>query len=122
MRRGGRAEWRKGGRLDLLVNNAGIMQKAGVEEISLAAWQRNIMVNLTPPLLMIQAMLPHLRGTSAHDHFALGIGIGQDDMGGLAALNDPIPGRRAIPSSAERDWPRWSRTAGAAAAWGVPRP
>ncbi len=51
------------GRLDLLVNNAGMMQEAGVEEMSLADWQRNIMVNLTAPFLMIQAALPHLRAT-----------------------------------------------------------
>jgi meso-butanediol dehydrogenase/(S,S)-butanediol dehydrogenase/diacetyl reductase len=53
----------RAGRLDLLVNNAGMMQEAGVEEMSLADWQRNIMVNLTAPFLMIRAALPHLRAT-----------------------------------------------------------
>lgn len=53
----------RAGRLDLLVNNAGMMQEAGVEEMSLADWQRNIMVNLTAPFLMIKAALPHLRAT-----------------------------------------------------------
>jgi meso-butanediol dehydrogenase/(S,S)-butanediol dehydrogenase/diacetyl reductase len=51
------------GRLDVLVNNAGMMQEARVEEMSLADWQRNLTVNLTAPFLMIQATLPHLRAT-----------------------------------------------------------
>ncbi|UWR01414.1 SDR family oxidoreductase [Ruegeria conchae] len=51
------------GRLDVLVNNAGMMQEASVDDLSLADWQRNIMVNLTAPFLLIQAALPHLRKT-----------------------------------------------------------
>lgn len=53
----------RSGRLDVLVNNAGMMQEARVEEMSLADWQRNLTVNLTAPFLMIQAALPHLRAT-----------------------------------------------------------
>jgi|TARA_Y100000385_G_C13060312_1_gene624069 meso-butanediol dehydrogenase/(S,S)-butanediol dehydrogenase/diacetyl reductase len=48
-------------RLDVLVNNAGMMQEAGIEEMSLDDWQRTLMVNLTTPFLMIQAALPYLR-------------------------------------------------------------
>ncbi|MEW2914686.1 SDR family oxidoreductase [Leisingera sp. JC11] len=51
----------RAGGLDVLVNNAGMMQEAGVEEMSLDDWQRNLTVNLTAPFLMIQAALPHLR-------------------------------------------------------------
>ncbi|MDW4548919.1 SDR family oxidoreductase [Defluviimonas sp. D31] len=51
----------KAGRLDVLVNNAGVMQEARVEEMSLADWQRTLAVNLTAPFLMIKAALPHLR-------------------------------------------------------------
>lgn len=53
----------RAGRLDILINNAGMMQEAGVEEMSLADWQRNLTVNLTAPFLMIQAALPHLRAS-----------------------------------------------------------
>ncbi|MBY6058216.1 SDR family NAD(P)-dependent oxidoreductase [Leisingera daeponensis] len=52
---------RRAGGLDVLVNNAGMMQEARVEEMSLADWQRNLAVNLTAPFLMIQAALPCLR-------------------------------------------------------------
>jgi len=49
------------GRLDVLVNNAGIMQEASVEDMALADWQRSLNVNLTAPFLMIKHALPHLR-------------------------------------------------------------
>lgn len=49
------------GRLDVLVNNAGLMQEAGVEDMSLADWERTLRVNLTAPFLLIKAALPHLR-------------------------------------------------------------
>jgi meso-butanediol dehydrogenase/(S,S)-butanediol dehydrogenase/diacetyl reductase len=51
----------RAGRLDVLVNNAGMMQEASVETMSLDDWQRNLTVNLTSPFLMIKAALPHLR-------------------------------------------------------------
>lgn len=51
------------GRLDVLVNNAGVMQEAAVEAMSLADWERSLRVNLTAPFLLIQAALPHLRAT-----------------------------------------------------------
>ncbi|NSY40265.1 SDR family NAD(P)-dependent oxidoreductase [Leisingera sp. ANG59] len=51
----------RAGGLDVLVNNAGMMQEARVEEMTLADWQRNLTVNLTAPFLMIHAALPHLR-------------------------------------------------------------
>lgn len=51
------------GQLDVLVNNAGMMQEARLEDMSLADWEHNLMVNLTAPFLMIKAALPHLRAT-----------------------------------------------------------
>lgn len=50
----------RGGRLDVLVNNAGMMQESPVEATSLDDWLRNLTVNLTSPFLTIQAALPHL--------------------------------------------------------------
>ena len=49
------------GRLDVLVNNAGIMQEALAEDMPLAEWGRMIAVNLTSPFALIKAALPHLR-------------------------------------------------------------
>lgn len=49
------------GQLDVLVNNAGMMQEASVEDMSYDDWQRTMMVNLNAPFLLIKSALPHLR-------------------------------------------------------------
>jgi meso-butanediol dehydrogenase/(S,S)-butanediol dehydrogenase/diacetyl reductase len=54
----------KAGKLDVLVNNAGMMQEASVEMMQVDEWQRILTVNLTAPFLMIKAALPHLREQS----------------------------------------------------------
>lgn len=51
----------RAGRLDVLVNNAGVMQEALAEDMSLADWERTITVNLTAPFLLIKAAMPQLR-------------------------------------------------------------
>lgn len=52
---------RRAGRLDVLVNNAGVMEQARVEDMPRAAFERTLAVNLTTPFMLIQAALPHLR-------------------------------------------------------------
>lgn len=54
----------RAGQLDVLVNNAGMMQEALVEDMSLADWERTIAVNLTTPFMLIKAAMPHLRSTA----------------------------------------------------------
>ncbi|WP_438391934.1 SDR family NAD(P)-dependent oxidoreductase [Caballeronia sp. DA-9] len=51
----------KAGRLDLLVNNAGMVQEVLLEDMSLVEWERTLNVNLTTPFMLIAAALPHLR-------------------------------------------------------------
>ena len=47
------------GQLDVLVNNAGMMQEALAEDMSIADFERNITVNLITPFALIKAALPH---------------------------------------------------------------
>ncbi|MEO6605442.1 MAG: SDR family NAD(P)-dependent oxidoreductase [Aeromicrobium sp.] len=49
------------GGLDIVVNVAGIDQFRKFEDLDLATWQRHLGVNLTGPMLMSHAALPHLR-------------------------------------------------------------
>ena len=51
------------GQLDVLINNAGIMQEAYAEDMTLDDWLRTINVNLTAPFLLIKSALSHLRKT-----------------------------------------------------------
>ena len=51
----------RAGRLDVLVNNAGLMKEGTAEEMTLEDWQATLQVNLTAPFLLIKHVLPHLR-------------------------------------------------------------
>lgn len=48
------------GRLDILINNAGVMDEASLDEMSQASWDRTLAVNLTAPALLIKHALPLL--------------------------------------------------------------
>jgi NAD(P)-dependent dehydrogenase (short-subunit alcohol dehydrogenase family) len=55
------------GRLDVLINNAGVDRTAAFEELSLEDWDRILAVNLRGPVVMTRAALPALRA-SGHGH------------------------------------------------------
>jgi NAD(P)-dependent dehydrogenase (short-subunit alcohol dehydrogenase family) len=52
------------GRLDVVVNCAGIFRFGRVEDVTLDEWQRHLAVNLTGPFLISQAAVPHLVETT----------------------------------------------------------
>jgi meso-butanediol dehydrogenase/(S,S)-butanediol dehydrogenase/diacetyl reductase len=49
-----------GGKLDVLVNNAGINQPAPVAELDPQVWQKVLGINLTGPYLLMKAAIPHM--------------------------------------------------------------
>lgn len=51
------------GGLDVVVNVAGINTMSRVEDLPLERWNRILAVNLTGPMLVTRAALPHLRDT-----------------------------------------------------------
>ena len=55
------------GRLDILVNCAGVFTYKAFRETSMEDWRKNLETNLTAPFLMIQSALPLLAG-SDHPH------------------------------------------------------
>lgn len=52
------------GRLDIVVNNAGIMFETPIAEQDLSSWNRMLAVNLTGPMLMIKHAASHLAVTT----------------------------------------------------------
>jgi 3alpha(or 20beta)-hydroxysteroid dehydrogenase len=53
------------GRIDVLVNNAGIIDWASMTESSVAMWQRVIAVNQTGPFLGMRAVAPAMKAQGA---------------------------------------------------------
>jgi 3-oxoacyl-[acyl-carrier protein] reductase len=46
---------------DVLVNNAGVITRAPIEQTSLEAWEEQLGVNLRAPFLLTRALLPAMR-------------------------------------------------------------
>lgn len=51
------------GRVQILINNAGINLRKNLVEFSLAEWRSVVDTNLTSVFLMCRAFVPHMRGT-----------------------------------------------------------
>jgi meso-butanediol dehydrogenase / (S,S)-butanediol dehydrogenase / diacetyl reductase len=54
------------GGLDVCVNVAGINIFSKIEDLPLELWERHLAVNLTGPMLVTQAALPHLRESTGN--------------------------------------------------------
>ncbi len=53
------------GRLDILMNNAGVSHRAFVEEMQEADWDRVLAVNVRAQFLLCRAAIPHLKASPA---------------------------------------------------------
>ncbi len=51
-----------GGKLNVLVNNAGLDPGGTITEVDAALWRKVIEVNLTGPFLLMKAAIPHMIG------------------------------------------------------------
>ncbi len=49
------------GKIDILINNAGIMFRTRILDISLEEWGQTLLVNLTGPFLFTQAVIPSMK-------------------------------------------------------------
>lgn len=65
--------------LHILVNNAGMMVQAPLEEFSVEAWDNVLNLNLRAPFFLTQSLLPSLRAAANMDDPARVINIGSID-------------------------------------------
>lgn len=49
-----------GGKLDTLVNNAGISMMGSVTDLSMDNWTKTLAINLTGPFMLMKAAIPHM--------------------------------------------------------------
>jgi NAD(P)-dependent dehydrogenase (short-subunit alcohol dehydrogenase family) len=70
------------GRVDVLVNNAGISSIGPAESLGAATWRRVLDVNLTGPFLLCRALGPHMLGRGS------GAVVNVASIAGLAGVGD----------------------------------
>lgn len=67
------------GSIDILVNNASIFDKLGMDEVSVENWDRHFAINVRAPFLLAQAMGEQLSN---------GVSDGESTPGKIISLND----------------------------------
>jgi NADP-dependent 3-hydroxy acid dehydrogenase YdfG len=84
------------GRIDVLINNAGIMPLSPLERLKVDEWDRMIDVNLKGVLYGIAAALPHMRKQSSGQIINLSSVAGHKLFGGSAVYSATKFGVRAL--------------------------
>lgn len=92
------------GTVSILVNNAGILVTAPVDEMSLAEWQRSLDVNLTGSFLCIRRAVPGMRAQRYGRILSIGSSAGKSGgSGNMAAYAASKAGVMALARSVASD-------------------
>jgi NADP-dependent 3-hydroxy acid dehydrogenase YdfG len=84
------------GRIDVLINNAGVMPLSPLERLKVDEWDQMIDVNLKGVLYGVAAALPHMKEQKAGHIINLSSGAGHKLFGGSAVYSATKFGVRAI--------------------------
>jgi 3alpha(or 20beta)-hydroxysteroid dehydrogenase len=91
------------GRINILVNNAGILDMTPIENTSVDAWDRIIAVNLTGPFLGIRAVVPSMRAAGGGVIVNVSSAAGLMGYSNLAAYVSSKWGLRGLTKAAALD-------------------
>lgn len=84
------------GRIDILVNNAAILEPATVMETILSDWEQQLQVNLTGPFMLSQAVLPTMRKQRYGRIINITSSLAVNGAGGFAAYSAAKAGLESL--------------------------
>ncbi|QHW33341.1 SDR family oxidoreductase [Paenibacillus rhizovicinus] len=84
------------GAVDILVNNAALLEPGSVLELEAAEWTRQLATNLTGPFLMTRAVLPFMRRARYGRIINITSGLASNGAGGYAAYSASKAGLESL--------------------------
>ncbi|NIK76132.1 3-oxoacyl-[acyl-carrier protein] reductase [Paenibacillus castaneae] len=84
------------GRIDIIMNNAAILEQGTVHELSSEEWQNQISINLTGPFLLTKAVLPTMRQAKYGRIINITSGLSWNGAGGYAAYSAAKAGLESL--------------------------
>ncbi|WP_169086870.1 SDR family NAD(P)-dependent oxidoreductase [Paenibacillus sp. PL91] len=84
------------GRIDIILNNAAVLEQGTVHELSSSEWQNQIAINLTGPFLLTKAVLPAMREAKYGRIINITSGLSWNGAGGYAAYSAAKAGLESL--------------------------
>ncbi|MCR2802459.1 SDR family NAD(P)-dependent oxidoreductase [Paenibacillus soyae] len=84
------------GRIDILLNNAAVLEPGSVMDLSAEEWQKQIATNLTGPFLLTKAVLPSMRKQKYGRIINITSSLSQNGAGGYAAYSAAKAGLESL--------------------------
>lgn len=84
------------GRIDILLNNAAVLESGSVYDLSSEEWQKQIATNLTGPFLLTKAVLPSMRMQKYGRIVNITSSLSRNGAGGFAAYSAAKAGLESL--------------------------